>query len=308
MPSAGSIRARRPPDTIRAVRLEFLRNRGLGPASLKARVQDRLRRRRISRYRLGRFLDEMNLGPAVALPWEPPRTIAIVVPCFRHESYLPQMLESIARQTRRPDEVIFVDDNSPDGTATVLRAFVAGSPWSEAGRSLLLVNDRNIGQAASLNRAISAASSDLVMILNDDDYLMHDAVESMLAVFRDHPDVALAGTGHVGFAGSESLAAASKMSADHAAPDARFVVRNPAEVRTYKYAHELDMTHSGQCFRRSAWQAVGGYRSDKRDRVVPFSDRDFQIRVAAVWPVAIAPGRPLAFWRNDSSVDAGLHS
>jgi glycosyltransferase involved in cell wall biosynthesis len=250
----------------------------------------------------------MKARPGTTLPAEPPRTIAVVVPCYLHEAFLPQMLESIARQTRLPDEVIFVDDKSPDGTAKLLRAFVAGSPWSDAGRSLLLVNDRNMGQAASLNRGISAASSDLIMILNDDDYLMHDAVETMLSLFRTHRDVALAGAAHVGFAGDAALAAASKMSRDHTAPDARIVVRAPAEVAAYKYAHELDMTHSGQCFFKSVWQAVGGYQSDKRERVVPFSDRDFQIRVAAVWPVAIALGIPLAFWRNDSSVDAGLHS
>ena len=289
------------------MRLQFLRNRGLGPASLKARVGDRLRRRRISQTRLEQFLAQMAAKPT-SLPPDPPSSIALVVPCFRHAAYLPEMLESIAAQTRLPDEVIFVDDHSPDGTSEILRQFVEGHSSPAGSRCRLLVNDPNLGQAASLNRGISAASSELIMILNDDDYLMHDAVESMLALFARHPNVALIGAGHVSFAGRDALGAASKLSADHLAPGATVVVHRPDEVAGYRYAHELDMTHSGQCFLRMAWEAVGGYRADKKARVVPFSDRDFQIRVGAVWPVAVAVGTPLAFWRNDSSVDAGRHS
>jgi GT2 family glycosyltransferase len=290
------------------VRLQFLRNRGLGPASLKARVGDRLRRRRISRARLAQFLDRMDAKPKASLPPDPPTSIALVVPCFRHAAYLPEMLESVASQTRPPDEVIFVDDGSPDGSGDILKSFIEGHSLPAESRCELLVNDRNLGQAASLNRGISAASSELIMILNDDDYLMHDAVESMLALFGRHRDVALIGAGHVRFAGRDALAAASKLSIGHLAPDATVVVHRPDEVARYRYAHELDMTHSGQCFLRVAWEAVGGYWPDKNARVVPFSDRDFQIRVGSVWPVAVAVGTPLAFWRSDSSVDAGRHS
>jgi hypothetical protein len=68
------------------------------------------------------------------------------------------------------------------------------------------------------------------------------------------------------------------------------------------------MTHSGSCFFKVAWTAVGGYQVDKTQRVVPFSDRDFQMRVNAVWPVAVAYETPLALWREGSSVDAGLNS
>ena len=68
------------------------------------------------------------------------------------------------------------------------------------------------------------------------------------------------------------------------------------------------MTHTGSCFFKIAWEAVGGYRVDKEKRAVPFSDRDFQLRVNAVWPVAVAYETPLTLWRKDSSVDAGINS
>jgi hypothetical protein len=67
------------------------------------------------------------------------------------------------------------------------------------------------------------------------------------------------------------------------------------------------MTHSGMTVLRAAWAVVGGYRSDPRARVVPYSDRDFQLRVASLYPIAVID-EPLVWWRSDSSVDAGVNS
>jgi glycosyltransferase involved in cell wall biosynthesis len=289
------------------VKLQVLRNRGLSPRSVKTRIRYRLQRRSISRERLDRFLADIASRPLPELPSDPPRSIAIVVPCYRHSAYLPETLVSISSQTRAPDEVIFVDDCSPDDSGPMVRSFIAATPWLAAGRGRLLVNQSNLGQAASLNKAIAAASSDLIMILNDDDYLMHDAVERMLGFFAQLPRVALVGCRHIGFGRGDDLPSADKRSTSYAPNDAP-AVHTPDDVARLRYAHELDMTHSGQTFLKAAWQSVGGYFSDKKARVVPFSDRDFQIRMAAVWPVAVAENTPLAFWRRDSSVDAGRHS
>ena len=262
---------------------------------------------RISQRRLESFVREMDSRPRLSLPLEAPGSLALVVPCFKHAGYLPEMLESIASQTRLPEELIFIDDCSPDATAEILGAFMAQRSWP-AGRCMLLRNDRNLGQAASLNRGISAASSDLIMILNDDDYLMHDAIEIVMGLFSQHRELALVGAPHIGFAGRDTLPTASKTSDAHATSGLQLFVHRPDDVRQYPFVDQLDMTHSGLGFLRVAWNAVGGYQTDKKKRVTRFSDRDFQFRVASQWPVAVATGRPLAFWRRDSSVDRTRHS
>lgn len=260
----------------------------------------------VSQARLRRFLEEMNRHPRPSLP-EAPRSLAVVVPCFGHAEFLAAMIESVLAQTRRPDEVIFVDDHSPDATTEILTNLTAAHP-ELAARVSLIANDRNMGQAASLNRGISAASTDLIMVLNDDDYLMHDAIESMLAFFGQHRDVALIGAHCIYFAGDEELAAAPKLSTAYAAAGQPLTVHRPEDVPRYRIFNDLNMTHSGSCFSKVAWEAVGGYQVDPKARVVPFSDRDFQMRVNAVWPVAVAYETPLALWRRDSSVDAGVNS
>ena len=262
----------------------------------------------VSQHRLKEFLRDFGRRPRPSLPREAPGSITVVVPCYSHAVFLPDMFQSLLSQPRPPDEVVLVDDCSPDDTAESLGALVAGHPELAGGRVSLLRNDRNIGQAASLNRGIAAASSDLIMILNDDDYLMHDAIESVLSWFGGHTDVALIGAHCIYFTGHEALAAAPKLSTDYAPPGLPLTIQRPEDVPGYRKYNDLNMTHSGSCFFKVVWQAVGGYRADEAERVVPFSDRDFQLRVNAVWPVAVAYETPLTLWREGSSVDAGINS
>jgi len=261
----------------------------------------------VSQRRIRRFLAGIDRAKA-AEPWLGPGSLAIVVPCYGHAAYLAAMFESIVRQTRPPDEVIFVEDRSPDDSAEILAGLIAGGADPTAGRFSLLRNETNLGQAASLNRGISVAQSDVVMVLNDDDYLMHDAVALTLERFAHHPDLALIGAHGIHFAGDGALAAASKTSDVYPGAGRPLLVHGPADVLGYRRCNDLNMTHSGSCFRRAAWDLVGGYCPDKRLRVVPFSDRDFQLRINALWPVGVATETPLSFWRTDSSVDAGRNS
>ena len=295
--------------TISAMNRRFLRVRRLVPARLRARIRQILGPPpEIPQARLNGFLKAMGDRPRAFLPSGAPSSVAVVVPCFMHVAFLTDMFESLVAQTRQPDEVIFVDDCSPDATYIVLKSLIATQQAASGGRYQLLTNDRNIGQSASLNRGISAASSELIMILNDDDYLMHDAVESVLALFVQYPGVALIGAHSIHFAGHEALAAAPKQSTDYAPAGLPLVVHQPEDVARYRFYNDLNMTHSGSCFLKDAWQAAGGYRADKSQRIVPFSDRDFQLRVNALWPVAVADRTPFSFWRNDSSVDSSRNS
>ena len=261
----------------------------------------------VSQAKLRRFIEEARKSPIPDLPSAPPRSLCLVIPCFGHAAYLPDTIASIFSQTRPPDQIVFVEDRSPDGTAVLLDELMRSPAVAGADRFRVVSNEANIGQAASLNRGIAEASTDLVMILNDDDYLMHDAVESMLGFFSASPEVALIGTGGVHVAGRDALLEAPKLSSSYSTLGSRLEVHTPADARRYRNYNDLNMTHSGSCFYKIAWQAVGGYRP-RGARVVPFTDRDFQLRVNAIWPVAVAHETPLVFWRSDTSVDAGINS
>jgi hypothetical protein len=130
----------------------------------------------------------------------------------------------------------------------------------------------------------------------------------MLARFSQNRGVALMGAHSIHFAGREPLAAAPKLRTSYGPPERPLVIDSPGDVPRYRRHDDLNMTHSGSCFWKTAWEAVGGYSVAKEDRMVPFSDRDVQLRVSTLWPVAVAHETPIAFWLNDASVDGGVNS
>src|SRR5690606_40449513 len=55
--------------------------------------------------------------------------ISIVIAAHNEEAYLRDCLDSFVAQTRRPDELILVDDNSSDATYEIADSFAAKHPW-----------------------------------------------------------------------------------------------------------------------------------------------------------------------------------
>lgn len=263
----------------------------------------------ISQNNIRVFLDSVDSVKGVYPEVCKRLSLSIVVPCFGHAPFLQTMVKSILSQTRMPDEVIFIDDSSFDGSSDILKSLIGSLTHEEHHRYQLLRNDRNLGQAASLNRAIECATSDLIMILNDDDYLMHDVVEVVIRLFERYREVVLIGGTSKHFIDDKDLAEANMtISCFTDVDDIKLDIRQPSDVPSYRHYNDLNMTHSGCSFLKTVWEKVGGYYPDKRKRLVPFSDRDFQLRVNALFPVAVSPAVPFSFWRSGSSVDQGRDS
>jgi len=236
------------------------------------------------------------------------QSIAIVIPCYGHAPYLREMFESIKQQTRQADEVIFVVDASADNSFEILQSLMHKFQSQTKSKLTLVQNANNIGQAASLNKGIEIAESELIMILNDDDYLLHDCIEVSLKILEKNPQAALLG-GHSLHFGGNSLSNTPKLIQDICPiEDIEIDLRLPSQVSQYRGYNDINMTHSGSSFYKSAWKVIGGYYPDKSKRLVHFSDRDFQLRMNALFPVALSNITPLSCWRNDSSVDQGVNS
>jgi len=236
-----------------------------------------------------------------------PASIAIIIPVFRHEQHIGTCLHSVFAQTRRPDEIILINDASPDASLDVIDKIISEWPPTLNACARVISNPRNIGQSASINEAVSLARSDLMMILNDDDALLPHAVEITMTLFAQNPGIHLSGAHAEHFSSDAEYEALANKSWPQVGPD-DVDIRNPAMTPKYLYGNDLNMTHTASCFTLQAWRACGGYYPRKQDRVIRFSDRDFQLRVASVAQVALLPRYPLSLWRNNSSVDAGIDS
>ena len=89
-------------------------------------------------------------------------TVSVVIPTYNHAQYVLAALDSVFAQTLPADEVIVVNDGSPDDTADRLR------PLAEAGR-IRYIEQPNAGQGAARNRGLAEARGTYIAFLDDDD-------------------------------------------------------------------------------------------------------------------------------------------
>jgi GT2 family glycosyltransferase len=101
---------------------------------------------------------------------------AVVIPNFNGVRWLPGVLETVARQTRAPAEVLVVDDGSTDGSLALL------AERFPAVRVLAL--GENGGFARTANAGLRAVGAEAVALVNTDVRLAPDWLERALAALR----------------------------------------------------------------------------------------------------------------------------
>ena len=119
---------------------------------------------------------ESGIGPA---------TVSVVVPVHNGMPHLPETLASVLTQTRRPDEIIVVENGSTDGTAEWLL------DHAPAGVHVV-VQPETVGAAANWTSAVQLATGHLVKLLCADDILEPTAIEVQASALEQHPGAVLA--------------------------------------------------------------------------------------------------------------------
>ncbi|WP_207540777.1 glycosyltransferase family 2 protein [Sabulicella rubraurantiaca] len=113
--------------------------------------------------------------------------LSYIVLSYNYEGYIGQTLESIRAQTVQDFEVVVVDDCSSDRSCEVIEAF-------RDDRIRLLRNPRNIGGAASYNRAVEAARGEWLVNLDADDWILPSKAEVQLKLVSQQPALDVVGT------------------------------------------------------------------------------------------------------------------
>jgi glycosyltransferase involved in cell wall biosynthesis len=117
--------------------------------------------------------------------------ISVVIPTYNRRDILLKCLEVLSSQSMDSSffEVLVCDDGSTDGTYEALLQF-------RAKYSLQCFRQENSGPAVARNRAILAASADLILILNDDAILHPDALLIHLEEHSSRSNQKVAVLGH----------------------------------------------------------------------------------------------------------------
>lgn len=114
--------------------------------------------------------------------------VSVVIPCHRAATTLARAVESVARQSEIPAEVILVDDASEDRTADVVAELARGA-WPFAMRASRLPENRGPGEARNEGCAIADPRSRYIAFLDADDAWVPAKLERQLRWMESHPDV-----------------------------------------------------------------------------------------------------------------------
>jgi glycosyltransferase involved in cell wall biosynthesis len=102
--------------------------------------------------------------------------ISLLIPCYNAAPYLAETVASAWAQTRPPDEIIIVDDGSTDASAAVAENLTP---------PVRLIRQTNQGVGVALNKALAAASGELIAFLDSDDLWVREKLEWQLAALAD---------------------------------------------------------------------------------------------------------------------------
>jgi len=185
-----------------------------------------------------------------------PALISIAVPIYNTARFLPAALDSLLAQDHLHWEALLWDDGSTDDSGAI-----AGDYARRDARFRVLGNGRNNGLSAGLALMLSEARGDYVAQLDSDDLLEPDALSSMLAFMREHPQLGMAYSQYVEISENGGLLG----------PGKRF-------LKPYS-SHQLlvdFMTFHFRLIRVAAYRAVGGYDASLEDS----ADYDLCLRLS----------------------------
>lgn len=112
--------------------------------------------------------------------------VSIIVPSYNHKKYLPELLQSIEAQTYTLKELIVVDDGSNDGSQEYLESV-------KEKYKIKLITKKNEGLCATINRGLSEASGQFVVIIASDDFMPAERLAEQVLKLSQSPYDAIAG-------------------------------------------------------------------------------------------------------------------
>jgi glycosyltransferase involved in cell wall biosynthesis len=111
----------------------------------------------------------------------------VITVCKDSASTIRRTIDSVFRQTVPPREYVFVDGGSRDATVSIVESAIDEARRRAIGTRCSLIHQSNRGITQAWNIGLGALTSDVVCILNSDDWYDPSTVEQVIARFMRHP-------------------------------------------------------------------------------------------------------------------------
>lgn len=119
------------------------------------------------------------------MPSPSPVTISVAMCTCMGQQHLEAQLQSIAHQTRLPEELVINDDASTDDTVTLINAFAKTAPFPVR----LERNPQRLGVTGNFARAISRCEKSVIVLSDQDDVWGPDKLAHIAAAFERDVDL-----------------------------------------------------------------------------------------------------------------------
>ena len=104
--------------------------------------------------------------------------ISVVIPSYNRKEFLKRSIDSAINQTKKPFEIIVVDDGSTDGTETMIKSdydFVK------------FIKQKNKGVSAARNIGIEVSIGEWICFLDSDDEWKKNKLEKQIIAMKSNP-------------------------------------------------------------------------------------------------------------------------
>ena len=198
-------------------------------------------------------------------------TVSIIMPMYNTVQFVKAAFDSMLRQTFSDWELIVVDDNSQDGSYELASVLASRDSRIQVHR-----NEANLGIAKNRHKAVALCSGEYIGHVDSDDMLERWALEEVLTVFKQKPELGLV---YTDFA---QVGSTGKVEHYSASPD--FDVNR---------LHQHGWRHFG-IYKKSAYDATEGFNTKL---LRGCEDGDLFMQIAERFPCYRVP-KVLYFYRN----------
>lgn len=192
--------------------------------------------------------------------------ISVVLPVYNGGKYLEAAIDSILSQTYENFEVIAINDGSTDDSTSIIQSF--------ADNRIKFFDQKNMGLAATLNRAIRLANGRYIARQDADDLSLPTRFEKQVAFLEANPAYGMVGTWATIWEETRETDRAH---------------RHPPDDLTLKFDLLFDnpFVHSSVMIAKRVIDTVGLYATDESRQ--PPEDYELWSRIARRFKVANIP-------------------
>jgi glycosyltransferase involved in cell wall biosynthesis len=182
--------------------------------------------------------------------------ISVAMCTYNGGKYLQEQLNSIAKQTRLPDEFVVCDDGSADSTLQILDEFKKNT----TSQVRIYHNEKKLGYTKNFEKAINLCKGDIIALSDQDDVWLPHKLEKIEKLFEKYPNA--------GYAFSDAIVVDEKLN-----PLGytlwKSILFTTYQRRLFKNGYQLEVLLKHNV----VTGATMAFRAENRDLILPISNQ-----------------------------------